>query len=79
MTFSQAWDAGFKAILIYVGVVFGWLIFIERLFENQSVSVAVMNVVAAICAVAFFVRRRRYCIAERRAAEAEVASILAEI
>ena len=76
MSFSQGWDAGFKSILIYVGIVFGWLIFIEGLLPGPGVSVPLMNVVAIGAAVIFFLRRRRFCTAERRAAEAEIAAIM---
>ena len=78
MTFSQGWDTGFKSVLIYIGIVFGWLIFIEDVIGNQSMSVLLMNAIAVLVAVGFFVRRRRYYFAERDQAAAEVAAILAE-
>lgn len=79
MTFSQAWDAGFKSILIYIGCVFFWLIALEQLFPSQSVSVMVMNAAGAILAGSFFIYRRRICRSERAAAEAEVAALLREV
>lgn len=78
MTFSQGWDTGFKSVLIYIGIVFGWLIFIEDLLGNQSMSVMIMNFIAIAAAAAFFIRRRRFYIAERDQAATEVAAILAE-
>jgi predicted RND superfamily exporter protein len=78
MTFSQGWDAGFRAILIYVGVVFVWLGLIEPGFSSQAMSVAVMNVVALVIAGAYVVHLRNRAIAERRRAEAEVAALMQE-
>lgn len=78
MSFSQGWDTGFKSVLIYIGIIFGWLIFIEQIIGNQGLSVIVMNIVAVAAAVGFFLRRRRFYIAERDAAAAEVAAILAQ-
>ena len=79
MTFSQGWDAGFKALLIYIGIAFLWLMMLEGLFTNRAVSVLLMNIVAIATGLAFFFYRRRVCRAERTAAEAEVAAILAEV
>ncbi|PSJ61728.1 hypothetical protein [Kumtagia ephedrae] len=78
MSFSQAWDAGFRALLLYVGIVFVWLGLIEGLFSSQSTSVVVMNVVAVAIAVAFFLRARRRAVAERARAEAEVRALVEE-
>ena len=77
MTFSQGWDAGFKTLLIYVGCVFFWLIFIEPLFADRGLSVWVMNAAAIALGAGFFLSRRRAAHAERARAEAEVAAILA--
>ncbi|MFV0476012.1 MAG: hypothetical protein ACK5MQ_17690 [Pikeienuella sp.] len=78
MTFSQAWDAGFKMLLIYIGAVFFWLIFLEPYFPGQGVSVLLMNIVGVVLGLGFFLWRRRACRAERDAAAAEVAALLAE-
>jgi uncharacterized membrane protein YdfJ with MMPL/SSD domain len=78
MSFSQAWDAGFRALLLYVGIVFVWLGLIEGLFSSQSTSVVVMNVVAVAIAVAFFLRARRRAVAERARAAAEVRALVEE-
>jgi len=78
MSFSQGWDAGFKSLLIYVGVVFFWLIFLERHFSDLGTSVLMMNAVGIILGLGFFLYRRRTCRAERAAAAAEVAALLAE-
>jgi len=78
MSFSQGWDAGFRSVLIYVGVVFVWLGLIEQHFGSQSTSVVVMNIVALVAAVAFFIRARSRAIAERARAEAEVRALMEE-
>lgn len=78
MSFSQGWDAGFKSLLIYVGVVFFWLIFLEKHFADQGVSVLAMNIAGIALGLGFFVYRRRSCKNERAAAEAEIAALLAE-
>lgn len=78
MNFSQGWDAGFKAVLIYVGVVFGWLIFIERFFENLSLSVWIMNAIGIVLAVMYFLRRRNLHRSEKAAADAEIRALLEE-
>ncbi|MEQ1938315.1 hypothetical protein ABMA46_08680 [Mesorhizobium sp. CN5-321] len=78
MSFSQAWDAGFRAVLIYIGVVFAWLGLVEQYFGSQSVSVVVMNVVAVALALAFFLRARSRAVAERARAEAEVRALMEE-
>lgn len=78
MSFSQGWDAGFKSLLIYVGTVFFWLIFIERHFADLGISVLLMNSLGIFLGLGFFLYRRRVCLAERAAAAAEVAALLAE-
>lgn len=78
MSFSQAWDAGFRALLLYIGIVFVWLGLIEGHFPSQSTSVAVMNVVALAAAIAFFLRARRRAVTERERAEAEVRALIEE-
>ena len=71
MSFSQGWDAGFKTMLIYVGTVFFWLIFLERYFSNLGLSVLLMNVTGIVLGLGFFFWRRKFCRAKRAAAEAE--------
>lgn len=78
MTFSQGWDAGFKTLLIYVGTVFFWLIFIERNFTDLGLSVLLMNIAGLALGLGFFFWRRGVCRAERAKAAAEVAALLAE-
>jgi hypothetical protein len=78
MTFSQAWDTGFRAILIYAGVVFIWLGLIETSFADLSLSVTLMNVVAAGITIAFILRARSRAIAQTARAEAEVAALMEE-
>lgn len=76
MNFSQAWDAGFRSVLIYIGVVFVWLGLIEHRFDDQATSVTVMNIVAAVAAAAFFIRAFRRAKAERLKAEADVRALM---
>lgn len=78
MNFSQGWDAGFKSLLIYVGTVFFWLVFLERHFANLGTSVVLMNSVGVALGLGFFFFRRSKCQAEQAAAAAEVAALLAE-
>lgn len=78
MNFSQAWDAGFKTLLIYVGTVFFWLIFVEAHFADLGTSVLVMNIVAIALGISFFLYLRQVCRAERAAAEDDVAALIAE-
>jgi hypothetical protein len=76
MNFSQAWDASFRSILIFAGVVFAWLGLLERFFEDRGLSVLFMTVVAVTSAALFFVLTWRRCSRERRQADAEVAALL---
>ena len=78
MSFSQAWDAGFKTLLIYVGTVFFWLIFLERYFADLGLSVLLMNAAGIVLGLGFFLRRRRVCRQETAAAAREVATLLAD-
>ncbi len=78
MSFSQGWDAGFKAVLIYVGVVFGWLIFIEPFFTDETLSVWIMNGLGIALAVAYFLRRRLVHRAEKAAADADIQALLGD-
>lgn len=78
MSFSQGWDAGFRAIMLYVGIVFVWLGLIEPYFASQSLSVAIMNIVAVIAGLAFFLRARSRAITERSRADAEVRALMEE-
>ena len=78
MDFSQGWDTGFKSVLIYAGVIFFWLMAVEKHFASQSLSVICMNLAALFLAAFFFVWKRGQYRALARAAEAEVAAILAE-
>ena len=78
MDFSQGWDTGFKSVLIYAGVVFFWLMAVEKNFATQSLSVICMNLAALFLAGFFFLWKRGRYRALARAAEAEVAAILAE-
>ena len=76
MNFSQAWDAGFRSILIFAGVVFAWLGLLERFFEDKSLSVLLMTLVAVALSILFFVLTWRRCSRERKQADAEVAALL---
>ena len=76
MQFSQGLDAGFKALLIYIGIVFLWLMVLEGFFGSPATLVLLMNIAAVTAGLAFFFYRRRVCRAERATAEAEVAAIL---
>ena len=58
MTFSQAWDAGFMAVLIFLGTVFAWLGLVEPAIGRGPLSTTLMTVVAAMLGAAF-VRHRR--------------------
>lgn len=53
MSFSQIWDAGFKSVMIYIGVVFFWLCFLEAGFPDRGLSVTIMNIAAAVLAIGF--------------------------
>lgn len=77
MNFSQAWDAGFKTILIFVGTLFLWLGLAERFFADRVASVLCMTAVAIVISVAFFVASWRRCSRERRLADAEIRALLA--
>ena len=78
MSFSQAWDTGFKAVLIFVGIVFSWLGFVEHRFESQQQSVLLMTVVALAAAAAFFAGSwRRYSV-EKKSADAEIRALETE-
>lgn len=76
MNFSQAWDAGFRSILIFAGIVFTWLGLLERFFEDRGLSVLLMTLAAVACAALFFVLTWRRCSRERKEADAEVAALL---
>lgn len=78
MSFSQAWDAGFKSLLIFVGTVFVWLMFIEARLPSRTLSELAMTGMASLLAIGFFIWRRRQCVAERNAADAHVAALLRE-
>ena len=78
MSFSQGWDAGFKSLLIYLGVIFGWLIFIEQMFANITMSIWIMNVLGAVLAISYFLRRRNRHRSDRAAADAEIEALLNE-
>ncbi|MEO6012512.1 MAG: hypothetical protein ABIQ30_02865 [Devosia sp.] len=71
MTFSQGWDAGFKAVLIFIGVVLSWLGLVEPLIGNQQVSEPLMFVVATALAAGFFLWVRGRCRRERAQTEAD--------
>jgi|JI10StandDraft_1071094.scaffolds.fasta_scaffold662602_2 ABC-type nickel/cobalt efflux system permease component RcnA len=77
MNFSQAWDAGFKSILIFAGVVFVWLGVIEKRFTEQSLSVTLMTLSALLVAAIYFYMTWRRCKAERLAADAEIRALQA--
>lgn len=78
MSFSQGWDTGFKALLIYIGTVFFWLIFLEDRLGESVPSVFLMNVLGGASAIGFFLWRFRAYRAERVAAAAEIEILLAE-
>ena len=77
MNFSQAWDTGFKSILIFAGVVFVWLGVIEKRFSDQSLSVTLMTLCAVLAAASYFYMIWRKCKAERLAADAEIRALQA--
>lgn len=79
MNFSQIWDAAFKAVMIWIGVIFFWLCFIETYFADLSVSVLVMNLVGGALGVGFFLWSRRCVLTERAQAEAEIAALMKEV
>jgi hypothetical protein len=79
MTFSQGWDATFKAVMIYIGVVFAWLRFIEGLFSSQALSVLVMNATGLLLGITFLLLYRRSCHRERLEAEADIAALMREV
>ncbi|NKC04912.1 hypothetical protein [Brucella haematophila] len=79
MSFSQIWDAGFKSVMIYIGVVFFWLCFLEAGFPDRGLSVTIMNIAAAVLAIGFFIFARQSCRKERALAEAEIATLMKEV
>jgi heme A synthase len=58
MTFSQAWDAGFMAVLIFIGTVFVWLGLVEPLLGQSILSTVLMTAAALLLAGAFVLHRR---------------------
>jgi hypothetical protein len=76
MNFSQAWDAGFRSVLIFAGIVFAWLGLVEPLFASRDLSVLLMLVGAVAAAAIFFVLTWRRCSRERRRADADIAALL---
>lgn len=79
MTFSQIWDAAFKAVMIWIGVIFFWLLFIEASFADQSLSVLVMNLVGGGMGIGFFLWSRHRVLKEKAQAEAEIAALMKEV
>lgn len=79
MTFSQIWDAGFKAAMIWIGLVFFWLCFLEQAFARQGLSVLVMNLTGGALAVGFFLWSRRRVLTEKAQAEKEIAALMEEV
>lgn len=76
MNFSQAWDAGFRSILIFAGVIFAWLGLVEPVFASRELSVLLMILAAVAAAAIFFFLTWRRCSRERRKADAEIAVLL---
>jgi len=76
MNFSQAWDAGFRSILIFAGTVFAWLGLVEPLFASRELSVLLMLSAAVAAAAIFFVLAWRRCSHESRRADADIAALL---
>ncbi|HWL68323.1 MAG TPA: hypothetical protein VNS22_08045 [Geminicoccus sp.] len=58
MTFSQAWDAGFMAVLIFLGTVFAWLGLVEPVIGRGLLSTVLMTLVALGLGGAFVVHRK---------------------
>jgi len=79
MTFSQGWDAGFKSVLIFIGAVFVWLGLIEQFIPDRSQSELLMTAIAALAAIAFFMRARLHCVRESREAAARMVAAEAEM
>ncbi|WP_191059526.1 hypothetical protein [Geminicoccus harenae] len=59
MTFSQAWDAGFMAVLIFLGTVFAWLGLVEPVIGRGLLSTVLMTLVALGLGGAFVAHRKR--------------------
>ncbi len=59
MTFSQAWDAGFMAVLIFLGTVFAWLGLVEPVIGKGLLSTVLMTLVALALGGAFVAHRKR--------------------
>ncbi|MFM8745325.1 MAG: hypothetical protein ACKOED_01460 [Aestuariivirga sp.] len=76
MNFSQAWDAGFRSVLIFAGMVFAWLGLVEPLFASRDLSVLLMLLAAVAAAAIFFALAWRRCSHERRRADADIAALL---
>lgn len=58
MTFSQGWDAGFMAVLIFLGTVFVWLGLVEPAIGRGLLSTVLMTLLALALAGAFIVHRK---------------------
>jgi hypothetical protein len=50
LTFPIIWDLSFSSFQVFVGVGIIWLLWIEKLFPSQKLSVAVMIIVALAAA-----------------------------
>jgi hypothetical protein len=72
MTFSQAWDAGFRSVLIFIGVVFVWLGVVEARIDDRALSETLMIAVAVATSSGFFLRTRNRCRREKANSEEEL-------
>jgi hypothetical protein len=80
ITFSTIWELGFSSFEVFIGVGIIWLLWIEQLFTSQSLSVAVMIIVAlAAAALNFYLGyskiRRDWQTAQKQIQEHEAAAV----
>jgi K+-sensing histidine kinase KdpD len=75
MVFWQMWEVAFQAFMIFIGVGIIWLRFIEPLFSSQQTSVTLMIITAVGLATARIVVGIRKVRQERRALQAQIASL----
>ena len=75
MVFWQMWEVAFQAFMIFIGVGISWLRFIEPLFSSQQTSVVLMIIVAVGLAAARIVVGIRKVRQERRALQAQIATL----
>jgi F0F1-type ATP synthase assembly protein I len=83
LTFPIIWDLTFSSFQIFVGIGIVWLLWIEKLFASQRVSVIVMTIVAFAAAVmnwlwGYWKIRKNYLATQKKIQESESAEMVYE-